>query len=119
MTTESAHYCVLVNQLAWSRSRVFLLKLEVDLASSFGVRAWTGMEIRYVKGMYRLKLVSSRVFKGLKVLHYTEGCAGPALYAGLFSPFTIHRAVQAQHSTQRCTGPALFFFIFCYFFLFL
>ena len=93
-----------------------LAKAGSGLRFSFGVRAWTGMEIRYVKGMYRLKLVSSRVFKGLKVLHYTEGCAGPALYAGLFSPFTIHRAVQAQHSTQRCTGPALFFFIFCYFF---
>ena len=38
---------------------------------SFGVRAWTEMEIRCVKGMYRLKLVSSEnnsVFKGLVTL---------------------------------------------------
>ena len=37
---------------------------------SFGVKAWTEMEIRYVKGMYRLKLVSSENnlgFKGLIV----------------------------------------------------
>ena len=35
---------------------------------SFGVRAWTEMEIQFVKGMQRLKLVSSKnnsVFKGL------------------------------------------------------
>ena len=35
---------------------------------SFGVRAWTEMEIRCVKGMHRLKLVSSEnnsVVKGL------------------------------------------------------
>ena len=38
------------------------------LRFSFGVRAWTEMEIRCVKGMQRLKLVSSEnnsVFKGL------------------------------------------------------
>ena len=64
MQTESADYCMLVNEWAWSRSRVCLLRLEV----SFGVRAWTEMEIRCVKGMHRLKLVSSEnnsVFKGL------------------------------------------------------
>ena len=31
MTTESADYCMLVNEWAWSRSRVWLLMLEVDL----------------------------------------------------------------------------------------
>ena len=31
MTTESADYCMLVNEWAWSRSRVCLLRLEVDL----------------------------------------------------------------------------------------
>ena len=33
MTTESADYCLLVNELAWSRSQVYLLRLEVDLGS--------------------------------------------------------------------------------------
>ena len=33
MTTESADYCMLVNEWVWSRSRVCLLRLEVDLGS--------------------------------------------------------------------------------------
>ena len=33
MTTESADYCMLVNEWAWSRSRFCLLRLEVDLGS--------------------------------------------------------------------------------------
>ena len=33
MTTKSADYCMLVNEWAWSRSRVCLLRLEVDLGS--------------------------------------------------------------------------------------
>ena len=33
MTTESADYCMLVNEWAWSRSRVWLLRLEVDLGA--------------------------------------------------------------------------------------
>ena len=33
MQTESADYCRLVNEWAWSRSRVCLLRLEVDLGS--------------------------------------------------------------------------------------
>ena len=67
MQTESADYFMLINKWAWSRSRVCLLRLEVDLGFSFGVRTWTEMEIRCVKGMHTLKLVSSEVFKGLKV----------------------------------------------------
>ena len=31
MTTESVEYCMLVNEWGWSRSRVWLLWLEVDL----------------------------------------------------------------------------------------
>ena len=45
-----------------------LAKAGSGLRFSFGVRAWTEMEIRCVKGMQRLKLVSSEnnsVFKGL------------------------------------------------------
>ena len=41
---------------------------------SFGVRTWTEMEIRCVKGMRKLKLVSSEnnsVFKGLKMYFRT------------------------------------------------
>ena len=34
-----------------------LAKAGSGLRFSFGVRAWTGMEIWYVKGIYRLKLV--------------------------------------------------------------
>ena len=68
MTTESADYCMLVNEWAWSRSRVCLLGLEVDLRRfSFGVRAWTDMVV-----MYRLKLVSSEGLKGYCALQV--GC---------------------------------------------
>ena len=33
MQTESADYCMLVNEWAWSRSQVCLLRLEVDVGS--------------------------------------------------------------------------------------
>ena len=33
MTTENADYCMIVNECAWSRSRVCLLRLEVGLGS--------------------------------------------------------------------------------------
>ena len=33
MQTESADYCMLVNEWAWSKSRVCLLRLEVDVGS--------------------------------------------------------------------------------------
>ena len=33
LTTESANYCMLVNEWAWLSSRVCLLRLEVELAS--------------------------------------------------------------------------------------
>ena len=56
---------MLVNECAWSRLRVCLLKLEVDLGSALE-SAWKEMEIWCVKGMYRLKLVSSESLKGFK-----------------------------------------------------
>ena len=66
---ESADHCMLVNEGAWLRSRVCLLiKAGSGVGLSFGVRALTQMEIRCVKGMFRLKLISSEknsVFKGL------------------------------------------------------
>ena len=46
-----------------------LAKAGSGLRFSFGVKAWTEMEIQCIKGMHRLKLVSSEnnsVFKGLK-----------------------------------------------------
>ena len=46
-----------------------LAKAGSGVGLSFGVRALTQMEIRCVKGMFRLKLISSEinsVFKGLK-----------------------------------------------------
>ena len=66
MTTASAGYCMLVNEWAWSRSRVYLLRLGSGHRFSFGVRAWEEMEIRCVKGTYRLKLVSSENNSGFE-----------------------------------------------------
>ena len=34
MTTDSADYCMLVNKWVWSKSRVCLLRLEVDMGST-------------------------------------------------------------------------------------
>ena len=45
-----------------------IVKAGSELRFSFGVRAWTEMEIWCVKGMYRLKLVlceNNSGFKGL------------------------------------------------------
>ena len=36
-----------------------LAKAGSGVGFTFGVRAWTEMKIRYVKGMHRLKLISS------------------------------------------------------------
>ena len=43
-----------------------LVKAESGLGCSFGVGAWTEMEIWCVKGMHRLKLVSSEKNSGFK-----------------------------------------------------
>ena len=43
-----------------------IVKAGSGLRFSFGVRAWTEMEIWYVKGMYRLKLVSCENNSGFK-----------------------------------------------------
>ena len=44
-----------------------LAKAGSGLRFSFGVRPWTEMEIRCVKGMYRLKLESQvKIIQGLK-----------------------------------------------------
>ena len=67
MTTESADYCMLVNEWAWLRSQVCLLRLEVDLGSV--LESELGQNRRYgaLKAcIYRLKLVSSEEIQGLK-----------------------------------------------------
>ena len=64
MTTESADYCMLVNEWTWLRSRVCLLRLEVEMGAVLESELGTEMKIWYVKGMYRLKVVSSVGFKG-------------------------------------------------------
>ena len=48
-----------------------LVKARSGLGFSFGVRAWTEMEIPCVKGMYRLKLVSRKIqdLKGILIKH--------------------------------------------------
>ena len=43
-----------------------LVKTGSGVGFSFGVKAWTEMEIRWVKGMYRIKLISSGNNSGLK-----------------------------------------------------
>ena len=48
-----------------------LAKAGSGLEFSFGVRAWTETEIRCVKGMYRLKLVSGEKNSGIKELKNT------------------------------------------------
>ena len=37
---ESADHCMLVNEWAWLRSRVCLLRLEVELGSLRGIKDW-------------------------------------------------------------------------------
>ena len=54
-----------------------LAKAGSGLRFSFGVRAWTEMEIWCVKGVHRLKLVSSEnnlVVKGLNIIYVPERC---------------------------------------------
>ena len=43
-----------------------LVKAGSGVGFSFGVRARTEMEIWCVKGMFRLKLISSEIIQGLK-----------------------------------------------------
>ena len=43
-----------------------IVKAGSGLRFRFGVRAWTEMEIRCVKGMYRVKLVSCENNSGIK-----------------------------------------------------
>ena len=58
MTTDNAGYYMLANEWAWSVTSL-LIKTRSGHGFSFGVRAWTEMEIWCIKGMCRLKVLSS------------------------------------------------------------
>ena len=64
---ESADYCMLVNERRGNVTSQ-LAKAVSGVGFSFGVKAWTEMEIRCVKGMRRLKLISSENNSGFKGL---------------------------------------------------
>ena len=66
MTINSADYFMLLNEWGLSRSRVCLLRLEVDLGSVLEAEQ-TEMEIWCVKGMFMLKVVSSKTNLGFNV----------------------------------------------------
>ena len=56
------------------RDSSWLAKAGSELGFSFGVRAWTEMEIRCIKGMFRLKLVTCENnpgFQGLRNFLYS------------------------------------------------
>ena len=61
LTTDSADYCMLVNEWARLMSRVCLLRLEVDLGSVLEPELRQNEDM----GMYRLKLVAREKIKGL------------------------------------------------------
>ena len=56
MATDSADYYMLVNECAWSKSQVCLLRLEVDMGSVWS-QSLDRNEIRCVKGMCMQKVV--------------------------------------------------------------
>ena len=65
LTTESAHYCMLVNEWARLRSRVCFLRLEVDLGS---VWSWSldrnedSLILRVQKGFKKLSIIRAFCF---------------------------------------------------------
>ena len=68
LPTESADYCMLINEWAWLWTRVYI-KPESALEFIFGVRGPREMKIWCITGMCMLKVVScetNSVDKGLK-----------------------------------------------------
>ena len=59
---------MLVNEWAWLRSQVCLLRLEVELGVVLESELGQKWEIRCIKGMYGLRVVSSekKGFKGMQ-----------------------------------------------------
>ena len=71
-----------------------LAKAGSGVGFSFGVRAWTEVEIWCVKGMYRLKLISSEGFKVLTEVQY--GVSNTAMHS------------MEQPSTQDCISEEIY-----------
>ena len=62
-----------------------IVKAGGGLRFSFGVRAWTEMEIWCVKGMHRLKLVSCEIIQGLKGFKCSTHCPPRHLFSSSHS----------------------------------
>ena len=60
LPTENADNCVLSNEWTWLRSPVCLLRLEVHLGSVLESEL---RQMWHIKGMYKLKVVSSKKCK--------------------------------------------------------
>ena len=56
LATDSVEYCKLIKKWVWSKSRVCLLMLEVDMGAVLE-SVWTEIEIWCIKGMCMLKVV--------------------------------------------------------------
>ena len=87
-----------------------IVKAGSGLTFSFGVRAWTEIEIWCVKGMHRLKLVScenNSGFKGLTLFLGGEVCSQFPLmyyytYACMHADLLQVGAWPVWQTTQRC-----------------
>ena len=64
---QEYYYCMLVNEWGWSRTRVCLLRLEVDLGSVLESDLVQNGD-KCIKGMHRPQLVSIEKIQGLKGL---------------------------------------------------
>ena len=62
MTTDGADYCMLIDEWVWSKSRVCLLRLEVDIDSVLE----SELGQKWVKCICTLKAISSEQKVGFK-----------------------------------------------------
>ena len=104
LPTESADYYILVNELAWLRSRVCLSSLKVHLDS----RAQTEIKIWCVKGMYsqvKQKLIKL-MMRHFVTFEHIPGKLFSALYT--FSVYPWHAAKFSNNSHYLQSS-----FLFC------
>ena len=87
MTTESADYCMLVYEWAWSKVIGLLIKAGSGHGLSFGIRDWAEMGIRCVKGMHMLKVVSCDKILGFKGRRLKDIYMSYLIEAQNLSPF--------------------------------
>ena len=80
-----------------------LVKAESGLVFSFGVRAWTEMEMRCVEGMYRLKLGSSGKNSGFNSL--TTINSPPGIDQGLSTASCNSRHALSARGVHPPTCP--------------